>query len=384
MYTDPTGAALSAGNLVRVYGIGRVGKAVKVYSVYTAGGGALTGMQVTMAAAGNVDLGSGGTTVTGTTTVTSNGSLTGNSGTYNGTSFAAAGTTTISGGTGTGTRLSNQNARTLPDSHVFDWYTQNGTSIPISSVPGTSTKTLKYRLFSPGCNPFGGATNSYGVYVIDCQNTVIQVAYCRVVGTLVLLNVGAGSTVQNSNYFAPSSAYPNYPVLLVKGSIAVNTTATALADNLATGDLNVLSVNYNPTSTPYNGVSDTTYSTTYPSEIDGLVYVSGNLTTSNAPTFKGIVLVGGTVTVSGTLNLTYDATSYNTPPPASPTTAPSPPRPAPGAGRRPRSDQGMRVRRPPFPSRRCEPVRTGVIRNPVDSCAAAVRSRKRLRGTAGA
>ena len=135
---------------------------------------------------------------------------------------------------------------------------------------------------------------------------------CRVVGTLVLLNTTTASTIQDSNYFAPTSN--NAASLLVRGDITIAMTGTALADNGATGDAYVGAINFNPAGTPYNGASDATYVTTYPSEIDGAVYISGNLVTNSAPAFVGSVLIGSNVQTSGSLSLNYSAIPYNSPP----------------------------------------------------------------------
>ncbi|MDB5331722.1 MAG: hypothetical protein JWP03_2873, partial [Phycisphaerales bacterium] len=252
---------------------------------------------------------------TGSGIVASNVSVTGNSNSFNALNVEAV--TTVTGCTGTGTHNGLATARTFPDStHVFDFYKTNGTSISIGSLPvsGTTSQCF-YRVLSSSVNSLGGATNASGIYVIDCQSKVIQVAFCRVVGTLVLLNVGSGSTIQSSNYFQQGSS--GYPVLMVQGAITIKTAATNLADNSATGNANVASINYNQSGAAYQGVTDTTYTTQYPSRFDGLVYVSGNLTTSSAPNFNGALVVGGTYTGSAftSITLTYDSSFYKNPPP---------------------------------------------------------------------
>src|SRR5262249_52059246 len=79
-------------------------------------------------------------------------------------------------------------------------------------------------------------------------------------------------------------------------------------------------INYNPAGAPYAGATpstDSTYTTSYASVISGLVYVSGNLITSTShPVFNGSVVVGGTVTISAALDVTYAGTTlYSNPPP---------------------------------------------------------------------
>ena len=74
-------------------------------------------------------------------------------------------------------------------------------------------------------------------------------------------------------------------------------------------------VNFNSPGTEFEGVADADQLDVYPSKIGGLVYVSGNLTTLNSVTIDGVVVVGGTVSSSGNLNLTYQTTYIYNPPP---------------------------------------------------------------------
>lgn len=315
--SDDVGGTLatSTTDSVRIYGTGKVRSATKVYSLRAMPTSPLTCLQTAMDVSGAATFASGMTSITGSGIVASNVSVTGNSNNFNALNVEAV--TTVIGCTGTGTHNGLATARTFPDStHVFDFYKTNGTSISIGSLPvsGTTSQCF-YRVLSSSVNSLGGATNASGIYVIDCQSKVIQVAFCRVVGTLVLLNVGSGSTIQSSNYFQQGSS--GYPVLMVQGAITIKTAATNLADNSATGNANVASINYNQSGAAYQGVTDTTYTTQYPSRFDGLVYVSGNLTTSSAPNFNGALVVGGTYTGSAftSITLTYDSSFYKNPPP---------------------------------------------------------------------
>jgi hypothetical protein len=80
-------------------------------------------------------------------------------------------------------------------------------------------------------------------------------------------------------------------------------------------------INFNPVGTPYQGIADSDTTDTYPSLIKGLVYVSGNVTTTNHPTIDGGLIVGGTLSTSSDLDLTYRSTYFDNPPPGF--TAPS-------------------------------------------------------------
>src|SRR5262249_45424615 len=151
---------------------------------------------------------------------------------------------------------------------------------------------------SPANNPYG-ATNPNGIYVIDCGGNTINIRNCRIVGTLVLLNARSDSLVDNQVNFAPAVA--NFPTLMVQGSMTFQYDTTPVSESSA-------SRNFNPPSTPYNGVSNSTTSDTYPSILNGLVYISGNLSTKNSNALGGPVIVGGTFTANGSISLKYDST----------------------------------------------------------------------------
>ena len=201
----------------------------------------------------------------------------------------------------------NQTALTLPSaSPLFSSYLTNGTTINYSSLGGGGS--INKTVLSPTVNPFGGGVNANGIYVINCGGGNVTISNCRIVGTLVLLNAST-VTVTNSVNWVP--ALVDYPALLVQGSLVLTMTNTALLEN--TSDR----VSYNPPSTPYpypGGTSNNTFTDSFPSIISGLIGVAGNVTTSNSPNF-GILIVGGSLSCSGTLSPNYDSTYFTNPPP---------------------------------------------------------------------
>lgn len=240
-------------------------------------------------------------TVNGSATLASNASMS-IAGSLNATNLESA--ATISGtATGTGTRVQHAAARGLPASTAFDYYKKYGTAISFSSIPSA---TIQKVLLSPANNPYGGVTNPSGIYVVDCGGNNITIGNCRVVGTLVLLNAGTGSQINNPVNFA--SSVSNYPCLMVQGNIKFN---------IPTGSLSEASsaTNFNPAGTPYAGVSNTTSTDTYPCQFQGLIYASGNFTNAQNFTLNGVVVAGGQFTSSGTFSPTYNAAYYNSPPP---------------------------------------------------------------------
>jgi len=106
-------------------------------------------------------------------------------------------------------------------------------------------------------------------------------------------------------------AVSNYPVLLVSGNMRFQI--------YSTGTLNeaVLSVNFNPFGTPYQGSEDDDLLDIYPCAIKGLVYISGNSLMQASPVFDGVVVIGNTLTTMSTpvISLTYRSTFVDNPPP---------------------------------------------------------------------
>ena len=130
--------------------------------------------------------------------------------------------------------------------------------------------------------------------------------HCRIVGTVLLKNPGSSSAIKGSVNWQPAIA--NYPALLVSGSMSMRLDATDL-------DEDQRNTNFNPLGTPYEGGVDIQEDDLYPSLIKGLVHVSGNLSTSYSNTIEGVVVVGETLNATAVMDLTYDATFFDNPPP---------------------------------------------------------------------
>jgi len=197
--------------------------------------------------------------------------------------------------------------RTMPDETVFDYYLNNGTSININALPANGdTREIRSVLLSPASNPFGFQTNDEGIYVIDCQGQDISIRDSRIVGTLVLVDPGSSSAVEGAVLWQP--AVVNYPVLLVDGSMTLRITTDPLVEW-------VQGTNFNPPRTPYEGSEDSDYMDTYPSVIQGLVYIGGEAATDNHVTIEGVMIAAEALNATGTLELTYQDTYYQNPPP---------------------------------------------------------------------
>jgi hypothetical protein len=100
---------------------------------------------------------------------------------------------------------------------------------------------------------------------------------------------------------------------MVNGSFAIRSTPRVLNESEYT-------TNFNPTGMPYDfnnasaTATDNSLNDAYPSEIHGLVLVSGSLTFENSPRLRGQLITGGGL--SGTPNLNYHPASMINPPPS--------------------------------------------------------------------
>lgn len=221
----------------------------------------------------------------------------------------AEATGSITGLTITGKKTSGAPARTLPDASLFPTYRAIATTIPISSITlSGSTRIITRRLITPASNPFSGGTNAQGVYLIDCAGANITISDSRIAGTLIILNPGSSSSVQNSMCWEPAVA--NYPILLVNGNFDIKTNQSKLAEGSG--------FNANPPGNPYpwiGGTADSDTSDSYPSSLAGLVYIDGKCTISNAPSIDTLIISGTFTQSSGSLYLNYNSVYKRSPPP---------------------------------------------------------------------
>lgn len=214
------------------------------------------------------------------------------------------------GGYMSGTPTSGITPYTLPDpTTVFDYYLANGSVININSIPlANGVRTVSNVLISPAANPYG-ATNAQGIYVIDCAGQAIVFSNSRIVGTLVLLNPMGGGASNFKTKMNVAPAVANYPSFMVKGDFTFKMNATSLVEGAG--------LNFNPPGTPYpypSGTADSDAVDSYPCEVSGLVYVSGNLETQTQLTL-GQAVAGGTISHIGGLTLGYDPTFFANPAP---------------------------------------------------------------------
>lgn len=209
----------------------------------------------------------------------------------------------------TGTVTTGSPSLQMPGSSVFDYYESQGTAIDVTALPLVGgVREIKQTLLSSQANPFGDPDHA-GTYVIDCQNQVVCISDSRIVGTLVLLNAGAGSSMRDALVW--DSQLPGFPALMVSGSFTIDISSGILDEAL-------ISTNLNPAGTPYLGESDSDSVDTYTAGVRGMIYVTGTLTVPASgleTVVAGPVVVEGTASIAADSTFNHDASVSTNPPP---------------------------------------------------------------------
>ena len=295
-------------DFVRIYGIGRSRGMTSVTSVLTwPSGTPLSCLEASFHCQNNLTL---SLLVNWTTNqiISSNGDISASAfgADING-QVEAAGTVT---GNINGTSISQITPRKMPGSSVFEYYLSRGTYIDVDLLPldGSGRPQVTRTVLGPGSNPYGSGINPAGIYVIDCRTKSLQISNCRITGTILLLNPGSSTRIKDSVCW--KNAVENLPSLLVSGSVEI-------AHNTSVLDESSLGVNFNPPGSPWEGSTDSNNDDTYPSQIEGLVYVSGTLkfpAFTPESTLNGVV-VCGSASAQSFADFTWQSIFKNYPPP---------------------------------------------------------------------
>lgn len=184
------------------------------------------------------------------------------------------------------------------------------------TIRETTTGRFIYRqVLGPGVNPFGGTTNSEGIYWINCNNNRLIIERSRIVGTLLVVNPGANSCVKDGPInWMPAVA--GYPALLVDSDNGTSADFSILATNRALSEREN-GVNYNPSGATSDefGV-DTDTNDIHRSQIRGLIAIRHDLAFQNRSLTKGQIIVGNNISnASGELEVDYQPDSLLNPPP---------------------------------------------------------------------
>jgi hypothetical protein len=179
----------------------------------------------------------------------------------------------------------------------------------------TSGRIIYQKSLGPGNNPFGGGTNSEGIYKIDCGGQTLIIERSRIVGTLLVINPGPGSCVNNGpiNW---SPAVAGYPALLVDADTPTSADFSILATNRALSEKEN-GVSFNPSGVPSSEFgTDNDTNEIYRSQIQGLVAIRHDLSYQNRSLIKGQIIVGNNIAnSSGELEVDYQPDSLLNPPP---------------------------------------------------------------------
>jgi hypothetical protein len=148
----------------------------------------------------------------------------------------------------------------------------------------------------------------------------VTIQECRIHGTLVVICPGKKVQIDKTVLMHPARA--DFPVLIVHGDAEINFAATTLAEAS-------VGTNLNPAHSPYNGMSDSDSIDSYPSEMVGLVHVTGMVSVSGTPRLRGALICESNVTDaidmdSSLFQVIYDRSLYSNPPMFYTTSVPMP------------------------------------------------------------
>ena len=293
---------------VRVWGIATIGETTWAESVLVLPtGSGISSLQASLYAGTTLSI-SSGACVESNQRVASGGAITVNSTQSLLSSKYVDAATTITGNAA-GMRSTSVAARKLPSDTVFDYYLARGTFIDVASLPTSNgAKRIGEAVLGPGVNPYGLA-NPEGIYVLDCKNQKLTISDSRIVGTLVILDPGADSSIADQVSIAP--AISNYPSLLVRGNFKFSFQSDSFLKESSEG------VNFNPAGAPDASVTDSDTADNYPSLIRGLVYVTGALDapSDGQSSVNEGVLIAGSISFASPHRARYSPLFASSPPP---------------------------------------------------------------------
>lgn len=197
----------------------------------------------------------------------------------------------------TGTVTTPAPAKAMPSEGVFDTYRQAATKIN----PGD---LISRKVLGPGCNPWG-APNPRGIYYVDAPGRYLMIWDARIYGTLV---VRCRRLYVYQNVLMHSSR-KNQPTLIVDGEAMIYVTSSS--KGLREGGSNP---NFNPVGAPYKGRVDNDRKDKYPSELQGLVHVKGDLWLGGTTLVRGTILCEGRTYLYGDNEIIHDAKISENPP----------------------------------------------------------------------
>jgi hypothetical protein len=206
--------------------------------------------------------------------------------------------TRTGGGAVIGTVTTGLAARESPaSSTLFTTYRDQSTAL-------TYVGSLNHVLLGPGANTYSGlSTNPDGMYYINSGSSTLNISGSRIQGTLVV----KGNVQVNDHVFLQFNKR-EAPVLIVDGNLTVNCDSSLFLSEADEGR------NFNPATSLFQGSGDLDTTDVYPSEIWGLVHVTGNVTFVEPTRIVGMMLVDGEVRISDQAVIQADPTIFFSPP----------------------------------------------------------------------
>jgi hypothetical protein len=209
---------------------------------------------------------------------------------------------TVSGSNGAiqGTISTPAAVRQMPSPGLFDLYLPRATEIPWAKVSGGINGVL-----SAGNNPYG-ALNARGIYHVRVPSGAqLKIDNARGQATL-LLTCDAGAQVKVGPSVLWDPPRSDLPSIVTRGpDVWLSVDSSSSVSELAAGR------NLNPPGTPYNGVSDTDLSDSYPAQINGIVHAIGTgsvIELGPSVRMSGVVMTDGSIVVGDSwLNLLVNA-----------------------------------------------------------------------------
>ena len=208
-------------------------------------------------------------------------------------------------------------AKTMPGAAVWAVYKLMATEIRYSDLPSGN---LEHILISAASNPYRpDKTNSDGLYFIKIPAfTNLGIQDCRIEGTLAIeLSDSASLKILPNVVWKPHRA--DYPAL-----IAYTTKDTATDVEIdCSGQIDETSsgVNFNPPHTPFFGQSDADTADTYNASLRGLFHVIRNVATPSSRTkiesqrtIRGAIIADGEIRVIGPCRVAADPMLLANPP----------------------------------------------------------------------
>jgi hypothetical protein len=182
----------------------------------------------------------------------------------------------------------------------------------------TTGRIIYQKVLSPSVNQLypGAPTDpsGNGIYWIDCGGAKLLIERSRILGTLLIVNPGANSGVNNGpiNW---SPAVAGYPALLVDSDNGTSADFALGATNRMLSEKEN-GVNFNPSGAPHEDFGqDSDTNDIYPSQIRGLIAVRHDLTFQNRTLVRGQIIVGNNIANgSGELEIDYQPDSLLNPP----------------------------------------------------------------------